>query len=73
MDFKKLLGLNITEAAKKLGYWWRCDYASVNYPVGSYIFRREPCGYIELNTEGNIVVSEHHNGATELLYGKECK
>lgn len=57
--FESLIGLEISEARKRLGYWWRCTGS--HWPL--YQFKRAAGGYVQLHTnEKNIVVSEHHNG-----------
>lgn len=66
--FKSLIGLDISEAKRRLGYWWRCTYSHVNVPVGSYHFERGAGGRVELQTENNVVTSEWHNDYAELYY-----
>lgn len=66
-NYKELIGLDIREAKKQLGYWWRCDQCQLIPPYGSYIFRREPGGFIELNTNTNVVTSEHHNSMADFI------
>lgn len=64
--FKSLVGLDITEASKKLGYWWRCTFSNVNVSFGSYHFERAAGGRVELHTENNTVTGEHHNLMAEI-------
>ena len=57
--FKSLTGLEIREACKKLGFWWRMECGRWPY----YRFERSAGSILELWTnENNIVVSECHNG-----------
>lgn len=60
--FKGLIGLDIAEARKKLGYWWVCTHSSINYSIGFYNFERAAGGYLELRTQNGKVTMEHHNG-----------
>ena len=66
-SYKELVGLEISDARKKLGYWWRCCHCDVNIHLGHYNFERSPCARIELKTKKNVVVSEFHNGYAEFL------
>lgn len=66
-NYKELIGLEIGEAKKELGYWWRSDHCRVVPPYGFYIFRREPGGFIELRTQKNVVTSEHHNSMADFI------
>jgi len=64
--FESLIGLEISEAHKRLGRWWVCAGLCCH----DYQFERAAGGYVQLRTnEKNIVVSEHHNGYA-LLYAK---
>jgi len=64
--FDRLIGIDINEACKKLGYWWRCSFSSWPY----YHFERSAGGRVELRTnEKNIVESVHYNGYA-LLFAK---
>jgi len=67
-DFGKLIGMTIGDAKKLLGYWWTLSSVHLNCSRGFYTFNRAPCGYIELRTENNVVVSEHHNGYAEKYF-----
>lgn len=67
-DFGKLIGMTIGDAEKLLGYWWALSSVHLNSCCGSYTFKRAPCGHIELRTENNVVVSEHHNGYAEKFF-----
>lgn len=64
--FESLIGLDISEARKKLGYWWRLESYRVNWQTGYYVFDRSAGGQVALRTENNTVVSEHHNIAAEI-------
>lgn len=68
--FKSLIGLDISEASKKLGYWWVCNHNWLNWPYGSYSFERAAGGRVELYTEfkggRNEVVREYHNHMAEI-------
>ena len=64
-DFSKLIGLTIDEARKKIGYWWVCEHCQVNPPIGFYNFGRSAGARLELRTNNNVVISEHHNGMAE--------
>lgn len=69
--FKTLIGLDIEEACKRLGYWWRLDSCHVNSNIGWYAFERAAGGYVELKTENNIVKSEHHNRMAEIYQKRD--
>lgn len=64
--FKSLIGLDISEASKKLGYWWRLESCRVNSPTGYYVYERAAGGQVALRTEDNTVVSEEHNITAEI-------
>ena len=62
MKKEDLIGLDITEAREKLGYWWVLIWQFVNPVVSSfYRFRRAGYGTIELITESNKVVKVEGN------------
>lgn len=69
--FKSLVGLDITEARKKLGHWWVCCSCHVNWGYGSYHFERAAGGRVELNTENNIVTGEYHNFMAEIYQKRD--
>ena len=65
-SYKELVGLELSEVCKKLGYWWRCASSSHNTVVGFYTFERVPFGHLELRTDrNNIVTHEHHSKLSE--------
>ena len=64
--FKSLIGLDISEARKRLGYWWRGASCWINCGFGCYTFDRAAGGRVELHTENNTVVSEYHNFMAEI-------
>ena len=54
---KSLIGLEITNAKKLLGYWWILDSYSLNNQGGySYLLARSGKGKIRLNTDINNIV-----------------
>lgn len=57
IDKENLLGLTLSEAEKKLGYWWVLDSAYANWPIGMYRYRKAPNKYIELRTDSNNIVT----------------
>ena len=57
IDKENLLGLTLSEAEKRLGYWWMLESVRVNWPIGWYRFHRAPNKYIELKTDNNNVVT----------------
>lgn len=52
-----LIGLNISDAKKKLGYWYVLEGQHLNSNVGIYQFKRAPGHHVEIHTENNIVTS----------------
>ncbi len=65
--FESMIGLDISKARERLGYWWVCEYSHLrNDGSAHYGFYRAAGGRIELHTEHNVVVSEHHNGMAEI-------
>ena len=69
--FKSLIGLDITEASKKLGYWWVLTSSQVNPPVGLYVFERAAGGQVAVRTENNIITSERHNILAEIYQKRD--
>lgn len=69
--FSGLIGLDITKAREKLGYWWICTNCTINSHIGFYAFERAAGGKIELQTDNNIVISEHHNGLAEMYQKRD--
>lgn len=67
--FKSLIGLEIDDALKKLGYWWTLENCNVNVwsGKGSYYFYRAAGGRLELITKDNFVINEYHNFYAEFL------
>jgi hypothetical protein len=65
--FNSLIGLEIDDALKKLGYWWTLENCDVNAWRGSYSFYRAAGGQLELKTKDNFVINEWHNFNAELL------
>lgn len=59
--FNSLIGLEIHDALKKLGYWWVLENCHVNAWRGSYSFYRAAGGRLELITKDNFVINEWHN------------
>lgn len=57
IESNMLIGLDITEAKNKLGYWWVCSSCHVNAFTreGVYVFYRAGHGRLELRTNNNIV------------------
>ena len=57
-------GMDISDAKKKLGYWWTLDTQNVNSitRVGSYVFSRKGQGAIKFTTEDNIIVDAEDLG-----------
>ena len=57
IESNMLIGLDITEAKNKLGYWWVCSSCHVNAFTreGVYAFYRAGHGRLELRTKDNIV------------------
>lgn len=58
IESNMLIGLDITEAKNKLGYWWVCSHCNVNAFTceGTYVFNRAGHGRLEVITQKNIVV-----------------
>lgn len=58
MKAEEFLGMDITEAAKKLGYWWVLKHQTVpNYGTrAAYSFVRYCLGEVHFSTERNKVV-----------------
>ena len=52
---KELIGLDISEAYKKLTPWWVLDNQVVNNGIGHYTFVRAIKGVVELYTENNKI------------------
>lgn len=71
--FKGLIGLDIAEARRKLGYWWVCTHSSNNYPIGFNTFERAAGGYLELRTQNGKVTMEHHNGLAEIYQKRDIQ
>lgn len=71
--FKSLIGLDIEEARKKLGYWWVCTHSSINFTTGFYNFERAAGGYLELRTKNGKVTMEHHNGLAEIYQKRDIQ
>ena len=71
--FESLIGLDISEARKRLGYWWRLESCRVNCQTGYYVFDRPAGGQVALRTENNAVVSEHHNIAAEIYQKRDLE
>jgi len=71
--FKSLIGFDISEARKRLGYWWRSESCRVNGSTGYYVFERAAGGQVALRTEKNVVVSEHHNIMAEIYQKNDLK
>lgn len=71
--FKSLIGFDISEARKRLGYWWRSESCRVNGSTGYYVFERAAGGQVALRTEKNLVVSEHHNIMAEIYQKNDLK
>lgn len=61
---KTFCGMDISDAKKKLGYWWTLDTQNVNSftRVGSYVFSRKGQGAIKFTTEDNIIVDAEDLG-----------
>lgn len=55
IESNMLIGLDISKARKKLGYWWVCSNCYVNSTIGAYVFNRAGHGRLELHTKNNIV------------------
>lgn len=70
-NYKELIGTEITQARKKLGYWWICTHCHVNYSYGWYTFERAPTGRVELQTKDNVVISEQHSAYAEMLLKRD--
>ncbi len=72
--FKSLVGLEFSEARKRLGYWWLCTSCHCYAPfAGTYEFERAAGGQVALRTEKNVVVSEHHNTMAEIYQKNDLK
>lgn len=71
--FESLVGLDISEARKKLGYWWCGASCRVNGSTGHYVFERAAGGQVALRTEKNVVVSEHHNILAEIYQKRDLE
>ncbi len=66
-NFKKLIGLDIQEARKKIGYWW----VGTGPYWPKYAFERSAGARLELTTNNeNVVVQEWHNHMAE-IYTKD--
>lgn len=53
IEKENLLGLTLSKAEKRLGYWWVLEICGVCY----YRFHKAPNKYIELKTDNNNVVT----------------
>lgn len=55
---KTFCGMDISDAKKKLGYWWTLDTQNVNSftCIGSYVFFHKGQGAIKFTTKNNIIV-----------------
>lgn len=71
--FESLIGLDISEAEKRLGYWWRGESCRVNGSTGHYVFERSAGGQVALRTEKNVVVSERHNIMAEIYQKRDLE
>ena len=72
--FESLIGLDISEARKRLGFWWSGEYANLSLDGSAYYgFYRSAGGRVELHTENNTVVSEHHNAIAEIYQKNDLK
>ena len=71
--FKSLIGLDITEARKKLGYWWVLETYHVDFRGGLYVFERAAGGQVAVRTENNIIKSESHNILAEIYQKRDLK
>lgn len=56
-DSKVLIGIEIGNAKKMLGYWWVCSSSYVNAYNGEgiHIFDRIGSGKLEIYTKNNII------------------
>ena len=52
---KELVGLDISEAYKKLTPWWVLDHQYVTNGLGHYLFVRAIKGVLDLYTENNKI------------------
>ena len=71
--FRSLVGLDISEAKKKLGYWWVCEACQTNPPLAWYHFYRAAGGQVVLHTENNIVKSQLHNRMALVYQERDLK
>lgn len=57
-------GMDISDAKRKLGYWWTLDTQNVNpfTRVGTYVFSRKGRGTIKFTTEDSIIVGAEDSG-----------
>lgn len=52
---KELIGLDISEAYKKLTPWWILEHQFITNSLGHYFFVRVIKGGLDLYTENNII------------------
>lgn len=72
--FKSLIGLDFSEAKKRLGYWWLCTSSHCYAPfTGTYEFERAAGGFVALHIRENVVVSERHNIMAEIYQKNDLK
>jgi len=55
MKAKELIGMDISTARSRLGYWWLVDGQHLHGNYGFYTFFRCGVGRVELRTELNKV------------------
>lgn len=72
-SYSELIGMEISQVRRKLGYWWICTscHLVTQCRIGTYSFERAAGAWIELRTENNLVVSETHNFYAEHLLKRE--
>lgn len=66
-----LIGLDISEAKKKLGYWYTLEGSNLNGMAGTYRFNRAPNITVDIRTENNIVTAV--SGLTKLPFEEQIK
>ena len=71
--FKSLVGLDITEARKKLGYWWVLETYQVDFRSGLSDIERADGGQVAVRTENNVIKSESHNIAAEIYQKRDLE
>lgn len=72
-NYEELIGTPIEKIREKLGYWWICTNSHIVSNTGIYTFNRSAGGFLEVRTEHNMIISEHHNDMAELMLRRDNK